>query len=49
MGIVRGLGYQKQGAIITFVSLLCVGTSSSLLLIFVAHLRVPGKLKPLPL
>jgi len=42
VGIVRGLGYQKQGALITFISLLCVGTSSSLLLIFVAHLRVPG-------
>jgi len=42
MGVVRGLGYQKHGAIITFISFLCIGTASSLILIFNVHLKVPG-------
>ena len=47
MGVVRGLGYQKYGAIITFVSFMCIGTSSCLLLIFIAHLKVPGRFSSL--
>jgi len=47
MGVVRGLGYQKYGAIITFVAFLCIGVSSCLLLIFIAHLKVPGKCRSL--
>jgi len=42
MGAVRGLGFQKYGAIFTFISFICIGISSSLLLIFKAHLGVPG-------
>ena len=49
MGAVRGLGFQKYGAIFTFVSFICIGMSSSLLLIFKAHLGVSGNLCPLQL
>ena len=43
MGVVRGLGYQKYGAIINFLSFLCLGTLSYMLLVFKAHLGVRGK------
>ena len=42
MGVVRGLGYQRFGALINFLAFLCLGTLSYMLLVFKAHLGVLG-------
>ena len=44
MGVVRGLGYQKYGAIINVLAFLCLASLACMLLIFKANLGIFGKL-----
>ena len=43
MGVVRGIGFQKYGAIVNFIGFMCVATPTYGVLIFVARIGVYGK------
>ena len=43
MGVVRGIGFQKYGAIVNFIGFVCVATPTYAVLIFVARIGVYGK------
>ncbi|XP_065064673.1 multidrug and toxin extrusion protein 2-like isoform X2 [Rhopilema esculentum] len=42
IGAIRGIGYQKYGAVINFIGYMCIGIPLFLLLIFKANLKVFG-------
>ena len=43
MGAVRGIGFQKYGAIVNFIGFMCIATPTYGVLIFVAGIGVFGK------